>query len=138
VVSYLELAAERIAPRWARSQARAVLRAWHIVPESIETAELLVSELVTNAVLNVAGSYPELPICAELIDAECVSLTMRHAAGCVVIEVFDRNPNPPVLVDADVNAERGRGLMLVQALSKEWNYLILPSGGKIVYCVIEA
>jgi len=42
-----------------------------------------------------------------------------------------------VLAAADHDAEAGRGLMLVQALSKEWSYFFTP-GGKTVYAVIDA
>src|SRR5258708_39680522 len=48
-VSYLELATLPSAPFWARRQAEAALKAWQMVPEVIETAQLVVSELVTNA-----------------------------------------------------------------------------------------
>ncbi len=43
-----------------------------------------------------------------------------------------------MITDAETDAESGRGLMLVQALSKEWSYFFPPSGGKTVYCVISA
>src|SRR5450755_1879311 len=48
-VAYVELAALPTTPFWARCQARTVLREWRMRPAVIETAELLVSELVTNA-----------------------------------------------------------------------------------------
>ena len=35
------------------------------------------------------------------------------------------------------DAENGRGLMLVDALSKEWSYFFPPGGGKVVYCFLE-
>jgi hypothetical protein len=41
------------------------------------------------------------------------------------------------MADVGVNAESGRGLMLVDALSKEWSYFYPPDGGKTVYCVIS-
>jgi hypothetical protein len=31
----------------------------------------------------------------------------------------------------------GRGLMLVDLLSKEWSYFYLSGGGKVVYCFLE-
>jgi len=47
-----------------------------------------------------------------------------------------RNPNPPVLTEASADAESGRGLMPVQALSKEWGYQYPPAGGRLVYAVV--
>jgi hypothetical protein len=41
-----------------------------------------------------------------------------------------------LLADASTDDESGRGLMLVQALSKEWGYFFSPSGGKVTYCVL--
>lgn len=136
-ISYADLAALPTAPYWARRHARAVLNSWQLWSEVIETAELLISELVTNAL---AASYNGLGKSAYSgpDDTVKLSLTMRLLSGRVVIEVSDSDPNPPVLVEADLESESGRGLMLVQALSKEWGYFSPPTGGKTVYCVIGA
>jgi hypothetical protein len=40
------------------------------------------------------------------------------------------------LTEVAPDSESGHGLVLVRALSKEWNYYVPPSGGKAVYCVI--
>lgn len=134
--AYVELAALPVTPFWARRLTAAVLGAWQIATETVDTAELLVSELVTNAIKmagpgpgQLAGSWPD--------DAERIRLTLRLLPGRIVIEVFDNDPNPPILADADTYAENGRGLLLVDALSKEWSYFFPPSGGKVVYCVIS-
>jgi hypothetical protein len=66
-----------------------------------------------------------------------VSLSLRHFYGSLLIEVYDTNDNPPLLSGHDDYAESGRGLMLVNALSKEWSYFFPPGGGKVVYCVLE-
>ena len=134
-VSYLELVTLPSAPFWARRHARASLRSWRLWPETIETAELLVSELVTNAV-KFTGSEPAQPGHAELESVQRISLILRYLAGQLIIEVSDPDPRPPVVADAGDDAESGRGLMLVQALSKEWSYYLPPSGGKVVYAVL--
>ena len=118
-----------------REQARAALRSWRIWAETIETAELLVSELVTNAV-KFTRPEPGQQGHPGLEGAGCISLILRYLAGQLIIEVSDPDPNPPVLAEAGDDAEGGRGLMLVQALSKEWDYYLPPSGGKVVYCVL--
>jgi anti-sigma regulatory factor (Ser/Thr protein kinase) len=125
LMAHMELAPLPTTARCARSLARSMLGQWGMPADTIETAELLVSELVTNAVRFTAG-------------AEFITLTLRSLPRRIVIEVADANSNPPFLADADVEAESGRRLMLVQALSKEWSYLLPPSGGKIVYCVIDS
>ena len=64
-------------------------------------------------------------------------LSVRHFGEELLIEVYDTDASPPVLTDAAEDAENGRGLLLVDALSKEWSYFFPPSGGKVVYCIIE-
>jgi hypothetical protein len=34
------------------------------------------------------------------------------------------------------DAESGRGLFIVGEISKEWDYYLLPTGGKVVWCTI--
>jgi hypothetical protein len=51
--------------------------------------------------------------------------------------VYDTDSNPPTRSRTDDYAESGRGLMLVDALSKEWSYFFPPGGGKVVYCFLE-
>jgi anti-sigma regulatory factor (Ser/Thr protein kinase) len=135
VAEYFALAALPSAPFWARCHTRRVLHAWHISEAIIETAELLVSELVTNAA-KFSGSAWFRPRYSELMQVERISYTLRYSPGRLVIEVGDFDQNPPVLTDADEGAENGRGLMLVQALSEEWSYYLTPPNGKVVYCVI--
>jgi anti-sigma regulatory factor (Ser/Thr protein kinase) len=104
----------------------------------IETCELLVSELVTNAVR--AYGMPEEP----------ASYTERHErlrriklrlilkSDSVVIEVWDGNPRPPVLKEQQLDdAEGGRGLLLVEQLSMRWGVYFPKAGGKVVWCEVR-
>jgi anti-sigma regulatory factor (Ser/Thr protein kinase) len=101
-----------------------------------ETAELLVSELVTNAV-RFAGD-PARPLrYSERANASLISLSLRHFRESLLIEVYDTDNNPPIRSRPDDYTENGRGLMLVDALSKEWSYFFPPGGGKVVYCILE-
>ena len=132
----MTLAALASAPFWARRQTRTVLRGWQVHPGVAETAELLVSELVTNAA-KFSGRPTARLSYSELAGVRCISLTLRYLPDRLIIEVSDPDPEPPVLADPVVDAEGGRGLLLVAALSKEWDYFLSPSGGKTVFCVIE-
>jgi anti-sigma regulatory factor (Ser/Thr protein kinase) len=134
-VSYLELAAVSTAPFWARREASAVLNAWQLPDEAVETAQLIVSELVTNSVK--AASPGSAAISSSGLDGICeITLTLRLLPGSVVVEVFDTHPDAPVPRDVSPDDEAGRGLVLVQALVKEWGHFFPPSGGKVVYAVI--
>ncbi len=68
--------------------------------------------------------------------AGLITHTLRRQAGRIVIEVSDSDPCPPVPEAAGPDAESGRGLMLVDILSKEWSYFFPPSGGKTVCCIL--
>ena len=109
---------------------------WGISETTAETAELLVSELVTNAV-RFAGHPARMLRYSERANMSLIWLSIRHFRECLLIEVYDTNSNPPVRSSADEHAENGRGLMLVDALSKEWSYFLPPGGGKVVYCCLE-
>jgi anti-sigma regulatory factor (Ser/Thr protein kinase) len=133
LVARMELMALVTAPGWARSLTRSILGHWEMPADAISTAELLVSELVTNAV-KFAAPVPESVLVAR---AEIITLTLTKLPRRIVIEVADPDSTPPLLADADADAESGRGLRLVQAFSKEWTFMLPPSGGKIVYCIIS-
>jgi anti-sigma regulatory factor (Ser/Thr protein kinase) len=134
LVSYLELTPMPSGPFWARRHTEAVMRAWQIQPANIETAQLLVSELLTNSVRHAGSSVCTAP--GELAGVNAISLTLRYHHDRLIIEVYDSDPSPPVLTESRPDAESGHGLVLVRALSKEWDYYLPPSGGKIAYCVI--
>ena len=124
-------------PFWARRYTRSFLHSCHGMTESTaQTAELLVSELVTNAV-RFSGDPARTLRYSERASASLVSLSLRHFHDGLLIEVYDTDSNPPVRSSPDDDAENGRGLMLVDALSKEWSYFFLPDGGKVVYCFLE-
>lgn len=124
-------------PFWAHQYTRSFLDSCHGINESTsETAVLLVSELVTNAV-RFAGNRGRAPRNPKRADASVISLSLRLFSGSLLIEVYDTGDNPPMLSGPDDDAESGRGLVLVNALSKEWSYFFPPGGGKVVYCVLE-
>src|SRR6266851_3141662 len=117
-------------PFWARKYTRSFLASCHGITEgTAETAELLVSELVTNAV-RFSGDPARVLRYSERADASLISLSLRHFAEGLLIEVWDTDNSPPVLCDVDADAENGRGLMLVDALAKKWSYFYPPGGGK--------
>ena len=124
-------------PFWARRYTRFFLDSCRGISEgTAETAELIVSELVTNAV-RFAGD-PARPLrYSERANASLISLSLRHFRESLLIEVYDADNNPPIRSHPDDYAENGRGLMLVDALSKEWSYFFPPGGGKVVYCILE-
>jgi anti-sigma regulatory factor (Ser/Thr protein kinase) len=84
----------------------------------VPDAELLVSELMTNAVKATAGHD----------DQRAVRLRLSANGARVLIEVWDADPQPPAPEDLgedeipDPEEEGGRGLFLVTALSTRWDW----------------
>ncbi len=129
----LELGALPSAVPCARLHARHLLREWGL-DCLVATTELLTSELVTNAVQAMAGQQDQSVV--------CLRLSADHMR--VLIEVWDGDPRPLAPRDPGKDeapapeAERGRGLFLVSALSARWNWhLTQQPEGKVVWCVIE-
>ena len=132
--SYLELGALPTAVSCARLHARHLVWEWGL-DALAETAELLVSELATNAVQAMARQEGH----------PAVRLQLFGDNARVRIEVWDADPRPPAPNDPcedgipDLEGEGGRGLFLVAALSAYWDwYLTQEPTGKIVWCELEA
>jgi anti-sigma regulatory factor (Ser/Thr protein kinase) len=87
-------------------------------PEFVDAASLLTDELVTNAIRH--GRPP-------------IVLTIRFDAQLLIIEVVDCGPGQPVSRQVDPQAERGRGLRIVDEVADEWGVHRLPEG-KRVWC----
>ena len=113
----VRLAATRAAAGEARSQVRAVIRDWG-VPVDPDTAVLLASELVTNAITHETGGT--------------ITLGIRCLRGRLRVDVYDTSHSFPVVSVAPGDAETGRGLMLVATLAAEWGFYRTPAG-KAVY-----
>ena len=122
----------------ARRFARCVLQERRIAPERIGTAELLVSELVTNAIKMTRIAKLRIPYRTVHDHFRLISLRLSLVAGSVVIEVRDGSDNPPVLQEQCLDSEDGRGLAVVESMSSQWNYFRLSSGGKVVWCELHA
>ncbi|MDQ8705637.1 SpoIIE family protein phosphatase [Streptomyces sp. LHD-70] len=88
----------------ARRLVRAQLRRWGL-EQLVETAELLVSEVVTNAVRHAHG------------DQLALRLVRSDVVQC---EVIDDEHTLPTLLSTGADDEFGRGLAVVSALAREW------------------
>ncbi|AZQ34024.1 ATP-binding protein [Streptomyces cyaneochromogenes] len=103
-----ELAAHPGSPAQARRLTRARLNGWSVCEDTCDTAALVVSELVTNAIVHTASEH----IVCELNDgAELVRIAVRDE-GCA--------PGEPHPLAARPEEEHGRGLLLVDALCHAW------------------
>jgi serine/threonine-protein kinase RsbW len=120
--SYLDVAAEPGAVPYARRCTRQALAAWGL-GEIAGDAELVVSELMTNAVRATLG----------LSRAAHVVLYLAADPGRLTLLVWDACAEPPVRRPHDADSAGGRGLEIVQALSDRWGTQAPVRGGKVVW-----
>lgn len=133
----LTLAAVPTAVRCARMFVRITLQNWQASEETVETAELLASELVSNAV-KVTGVVEQLPISSDAYrHLSLIEIRLMTFERSVVIEVWDTDSDPPVLQEQLLGAEDGRGLSIVATMSRRWSYYVPPNGGKVVWCEFD-
>ena len=116
-----DIPAEPRAVGQARRFAAETFERWGVSAEAAGDAVLLVSELVTNAVLH--GREP-------------IVLRVRQASDAVVIEVFDGATFLPRRLRPTPDDEHGRGLQLVASLADRWGTRPLRDG-KAVWCVVS-
>lgn len=109
-------------PGWARDFLARTLREWGF-HRAIETATLLVSELVTNAVLH--GAPP-------------VRLSVETTGSLIRVAVEDGAVALPVQRDPDALSANGRGLLLVDVLASSWGCDDGAGDGKSVWFEVPA
>ncbi|MEU4731036.1 SpoIIE family protein phosphatase [Streptomyces sp. NPDC023588] len=114
-VAYWFLDPEETAPGRARRFARRALARWGL-EELEDSLELLVSEVVTNAV-----RYAERPVTLRLLRTDVLRC-----------EVGDDSPQLPRQRRARDTDEGGRGLFLVNRMARRWGATRLSSG-KVVW-----
>ena len=89
-----------------------------------ETAMLLASELITNALRHGTG---EITVLVTPVD------------GAVRVDVADENPMPPRARNARWQDEGGRGLLIVEKLATSWGMESLPQGrGKSIWFTLRS
>ncbi|MFC3897068.1 ATP-binding protein [Lentzea rhizosphaerae] len=61
----------------------------------------------------------------------------RHTTRCeITIEVDDRSPARPVHGHSRLGGTRGRGIVVVDNVAREWGIRPLPDGGKTVFASV--
>src|SRR5580698_1948712 len=108
--------------RRAPAQARAAVRAFAesvVTDETASTAELLVSELVTNALTHGRG---------------LITVHLEHGATGLLVTVCDDEPAHPLVPVQVPLALGGRGLRMVEVLADAWGVVPADDGpGKGVW-----
>jgi len=121
---FLELGALPSAVPCARLHAKHLIREWGFRAPGGNT-EILVSELVTNAIHAsgaLGGAWP-------------VRLWLLSDRSRLLVIVWDVSPELPVRADVGLDAESGRGLLLVEMISDQWGTVATPPCGKTVWAL---
>jgi anti-sigma regulatory factor (Ser/Thr protein kinase) len=101
----------------------------HGLTHLADTAELLATELLSNAVQHTTGP---------------AALRVRYSNGVLQIGAWDADPeppDPPGKLEKLADAEEGRGLALVRACADVWGWQPLSrfgQRGKLVWCELAA
>jgi anti-sigma regulatory factor (Ser/Thr protein kinase) len=99
------------------------LSAWSVHADTVSDAECVVCELASNAV---KASRPD----------DVVAIRLTATAGNVLVEVWDGSDTGPRITSPDLFGEDGRGLVMVDALSRQWSWYRVRTGGKVVWAEI--
>ena len=110
------------APRSARAFLSDALLAWE-QERHADTAALLVSELVTNAIVH---------------GRSAVQLRVAMLDSTIRVEVNDTSVQEPSLVPSSPSEPGGYGLPLVDSLADHWGYEVIPGEGKRVWFELQA
>ena len=103
--------------RLARQVTREVLAGWRLTHVE-EIAVLLVSELITNAVRDAAGT-------------DAITLELRVVHTWLRIEAYRGRPGLPMPRTTDESHEPGFGFALVDCLAGKWGWIAWPASGEV-------
>ncbi len=90
----------------------------HRVRTDNDTATLLTSEIVTNAIAHTKSG----------VEGGTVTIVVIGVPRGVLVEVIDDGSAGTPIVKGDLYAAEGHGLFLVQQLAAQWGYLRDPAG----------
>jgi hypothetical protein len=117
--------------RTARHFVRELLTCWGLEALA-DDAELIVDELVVNAVLHASRTSSYRPGASAVL-----RLCMLRRVGEVMLAVVDPDNGAPVPRNPDWTGESGRGLQIVGALSHVWGWSPIAGHGKAVWAVLR-
>ena len=110
----------------ARNFVRRTLGASEVEPSVVDDATLIVSELLSNVAVHCAQD-----------GAPDATVKLIAVLALLRIEVHDGNPLVLAQREPSEEAESGRGLLVVDALSDRWGYES-TAAGKCVWCELTA
>ena len=119
----IDLVADAHAPATGRLVTAALVSLWGL-PDLREDAQLIVSELVTNAVQHAPGGEP-------------LELELSRQDRGIRISLADSSADHPVVVVA-ADRPRGRGMLLIEALCTAWGAEDRPGGKRVWVDLVQS
>lgn len=136
---YLELPAEPSSVSCAREHVALVLTSLGLTSrELLDDAQLVTSELVTNAITATVAcprGNGGGPVGAAV--GKRVRVSAYLSGTCLMLEFWDDGAGVPKQVSPGDDDVSGRGLRLVEALSRRWGYHRPTPGEKIVWVELD-
>jgi len=123
------LAATTNAVPFARRLVADIARQWHLPRDLAEDAELVTSELTTNAV----KATHFFKAARGLEEIGRIKLRLRWTTPSLFTEVWDINPLLPMRKSASEEDTSGRGLGIVEFVCARWAAFHCEDGGKLVW-----
>ncbi|MET0143301.1 MAG: ATP-binding protein [Ilumatobacteraceae bacterium] len=112
-----DIPAERRSPGLARRKVAQVVDSWGFGALRAD-AELVVSELITNAIVHAPGSAS-------------YELQLSETPTGLRLAVRDGSTSAPVMRSLDDGRPGGRGLRIISTVATNWGYDVLPAGKRI-------
>lgn len=135
-VAGVRCAATLTAVSSSRAFVRQTLGRWQLA-DQVADAEVIVSELVTNAVKVTGVSTHRTPAPrperTDIRACHVIEVQLRQVDRSLYVEVWDAAEGSPKVPEQDLDAEGGRGLFLVGALATRWDVHHPQRGGKVVW-----
>ena len=119
----------------ARRFTRSTLTRWNLNP-LIDDAEVIVAEFVANAMCHAGQDPVHGEERGPARGDTRIGLRLFRRAGEVMCAVLDPSDAAPVLKAPAQDAECGRGLQLVDALSDVWGWSPMVGRGKAVWAIL--
>jgi anti-sigma regulatory factor (Ser/Thr protein kinase) len=89
----------------------------------VDDVQLVVSELATNAMLHASSPF---------------TVGLRMVEGVVTLTVRDESPAPPTTAAGDALDSSGRGMVIVEHVSRGWGVVVGDDGTKAVWASFVA
>ncbi|MFM9591813.1 ATP-binding protein [Streptomyces scabiei] len=109
-----------------RAHVRDAVTSWGCEADLVGDAELVAAELAANAVLH--GQAPGW---------ERFTVRLVPGPNGLTVEVDDGSPRLPTPMPHGENDESGRGLLIIEALSKRWGADLRAGSGKRTWALLH-